>query len=161
MIMYLKSQYSINNRNQIALLQDFPSIEEVSSFEGIQEELKMISKRIKDGENMSLRNKALFGGWIAVARMVYKCDKLIKSVGLPRRFDYWMGKEFMIKKQTIFDYIRLYDLMSIAPKLLNCQVSMSYFVKNYEVLMTCFKSSQTAWTQKYDCACDDCNSYFF
>ena len=118
-IFYLKSQYTTNNRNQIVLVQNFPSIEEVSSFEGIQEELKIISKHIKDGENMSLRNKALFGGWIAVARMVYKCDKLIEANNLPRRFDYWMDKEFMIKKQTIYDYIRLYELMSIAPKLLN------------------------------------------
>ena len=87
-IFYLKSQYSTNNRTQIVLVQNFPSIEKVSSFEEIQEELKMISKHIKDGENMSLRNKALFGGWIAVARMVYKRDKLMKGVGLPWRFDY-------------------------------------------------------------------------
>ena len=66
-IAYLKSQYSTNNTNQIVLVQNFPCLEEVSSFEGIQEELKIISKHIKDGENMSLRNKALFGGWIAVA----------------------------------------------------------------------------------------------
>ena len=121
----------------------------------------MISKHIKDGENRNLRNRALFGGWIAAARMVYKRDKLIEGVGIPRRFDYWMDKEFMIKKQTIYDYIRLYELMSIAPKLLNCQASMSYFVKNYEVLMTYFNSSQTASKHLYDCTCDDCNSYFF
>ena len=145
MILYLKSQYSSNNRNQIVLIQDIPSIEEVSSFEGIQEELRMVLTYIKDGENMSLENKALFGGWIAVAKRAYKRDKLIKEVGLPQRFDYWMDKEFMVKKQTIYDYTRLYKLMSIAPKLLNCQVSMSYFVKHYEVLMTYFKSIQTDW----------------
>ena len=51
--------------------------------------------------------------------------------------------------------------MSIAPKLLNCQVNMSYFVKNYEVLMTYFKSRQIAWKHQHECTCDDCNSYFF
>ena len=133
----------------------------MSSFEGIQEQLKMISKHIKDGENMSLRNKVSFGGWMAIARMVYKRGRLIKDVDLTRRFHYWMDKEFMIKKQTIYDYIRLDELMSIAPKLLNCQVSMSYFVKNYEILMTYFKSSQTVWKHQHDCTRDDCNSYFF
>ena len=133
----------------------------MSSFEGIQEQLKMISKHIKDGENMSLRNKVSFGGWMAIARMVYKRGKLIKDVDLTRRFHYWMDKEFMIKKQTIYDYIRLDESMSIAPKLLNCQVSMSYFVKNYEILMTYFKSSQTVWKHQHDCTRDDCNSYFF
>ena len=88
MILYLKSQYSTNNRNQIVLIQDFPSIKEVSSFEGIQEELRIVLKHIKDGENMSLRNKALFGGWIAVARMACRRDKLIKNVDLPLRFYY-------------------------------------------------------------------------
>ena len=54
MIAYLKSEYSTNIRNQIVLFQNFPSLEEVSSFEGIQEELKLISKG----------NKALFEDFI-------------------------------------------------------------------------------------------------
>ena len=57
-ILYLKSQYSTNNRDQISLVQDFSSAEVAPSFERIQEELKMISGHIKDAENMSLRNKA-------------------------------------------------------------------------------------------------------
>ena len=93
--------------------------------------------------------------------MVYKRDKLIEGNNLPRRFDYWMNKEFAIKKQTIYDYINLYELMGIAPKLLNYRVNMTYFVKNYEVLMTYFKSRQIAWKHQHDCTCEDCNSYFF
>ena len=134
-IFYLKSQYSTNNKDQITFVQNFPSVEEVPSFEGIQEELKIISRYIKDGENMSLKNKALFGGWIAVARMVYKRDKFIEAKSLPQRFDYRMDKEFKIKKQTIYDYINLYELMSVAPKLLNCRENMTYFVQNYEVFL--------------------------
>ena len=67
MILYLKSQYSTNNKNQIILIENFPSVREVSSFEEIQEEQKIILEHIKHGENKSLRNKALFSGWIAVA----------------------------------------------------------------------------------------------
>ena len=79
-IFYLKSQYSTNNRDPVVLVQ-------ISSFEGKQEELKIISKHIKDVENMSLRNKT-FGGWIVVARMLYKRDKLIEGNNLSQRFDY-------------------------------------------------------------------------
>ena len=61
MILYLMSQYSSNHRNQVVLIQDFLSIEEMSFFEGIQEELRMVLKHIRDGENMSLRNKSIFG----------------------------------------------------------------------------------------------------
>ena len=141
-ILYLKSQYSTNNRDQISLVQDFSNTEVAPSFERMQEELKIISGHIKDAENMSLRNKALFGGSIAVERMVYKRDKLIEGENLPQRFDYWMDKEFKIKKQTIYDYINLYALMSVAPKLLNCRVNMTYFVKNHEVLMTYLKADR-------------------
>ena len=68
----------------MVFIQDFPSIKQVSSFEGIQKELKMVLKLIKDGKNMSLTNKAFFGGWIAVAKMAYNRDKLTKGVSLPR-----------------------------------------------------------------------------
>ena len=117
---------------------------------------------MKDGENMSLRNKALFGGWISVARMVYKRAKLIKRKSLPLRFDDLMYEEFKIKKQRIYDYLSLYEPMSIAPKLLNCRVNMTYFVKNRKIFMTYFKSKeQIVWKHRHNCSCEDCNSYFF
>ena len=51
--------------------------------------------------------------------------------------------------------------MSVSPKLLNCRVNMTYFVKNHEILMTYFKSEeQILWKHRLICTCDDCNSYF-
>ena len=84
---------------------------------------------------MNIRNEAVFGGWISVARMAYKRDKLIKRKSLPQQFDDWMYKEFGIRQQRIYDYINLYELMNVAPNLLNCQVNMTYFVKNHEILI--------------------------
>ena len=116
---------------------------------------------MKEDENMNLRNKALFGGWISVARMAYKRDKLIKTKSLLQRFDDWMYKEFGIRKQRIYDYLNLHELMSVPPKLLNCRVNMTYFVKNHEILMTYFKSEeQILWKHRFNCICNDCNSYF-
>ena len=86
-ISYLKSQHSTNNKDQIIFIKNFPSIQEVFSFEGILEELKIISEYMKDGENMNLRNKDLLGGWMSVARMVYKRDKLIERKSLPPELD--------------------------------------------------------------------------
>ena len=131
------------------------------SFEEIFEELKTNLKSMKEDENMNLRNKALFGGWISVARMVYRRDKLIKRKSLPQQFDNWIYKEFGIRKQRIYDYINLYELMSVAPKLLNCRVNMTYFVKIHEILMTYFKSEeQILWKNWFNCTCDVCNFYF-
>ena len=93
--------------------------------------------------------------------MVYKRDKLIEGENLPQRFYYWMDEEFKIKKQTIYDYKSLYELMSVAPKLLNCRVNMTCFVKSHEVLMTYFLSRQIVWKHQRDCTCEDCNFYLF
>ena len=52
--------------------------------------------------------------------------------------------------------------MSVAPKLLNCQVNMTYFVKNHDILMVYFKSEEPmSWKDPHDCKCYDCNSSFF
>ena len=116
---------------------------------------------MKEDENMSLKNKALFGGWISVARMAYKRDKLIKRKNLPQRFDDWMYRECGRKKQRIYDYKNLYELMRIDVKFLNCQLNMTYFVKNHEILMASFKNEeQVPWKHRFDCECDDSNSYF-
>ena len=78
-ISYLKSRYSTDNRDQITFIQNFPSQRNVPSFEEISERLKAISKSMKEDENMSLKNKTLFGGWISVAKIAYKRDKLTKK----------------------------------------------------------------------------------
>ena len=62
----------------------------MSSFEKISEELKAISKHIKEGENMSLKNKALFGEWLSFAGKAFRRDKFIKGKNLPQRFDDWI-----------------------------------------------------------------------
>ena len=160
MISYLKSQYLTNNKDRITFIKNFPSLEEAPSFEEIFEELKTISKSMKEDGYMNLRNKALFSGWISVARMIYKRDELIKRKSLPQRFNDWKYKECEIKKQRIYDYMNLYELMSVAPKLLNCRVNMTYFVRNHEILMTYLKSEgQIVWKHQRNCTCNDCNFY--
>ena len=83
------------------------------SYEEISEELKAISKYIKEDENMSLKNKALFGEWLSVAGKAFKRDKFIKRKDLPQRFDDWIYRECGIKKQRIYNYRNLYKLMNV------------------------------------------------
>ena len=91
---------------------------------------------------MSLKNKALFGRWLSVAGKAYRHDRFIKEKKLPERFNDWRYRECRIKKQTIYNYRNLYELMRVAPKLLNCQVNMTYFVKNHEILITYFENEK-------------------
>ena len=93
--------------------------------------------------------------------MAYKHDKLIKRKNLSQRFDDWMYRECGMKKRRIYNYKNL-ELISVAPKLLNCQVNTTYFVKNHEILMTYFENEkQIPWKHRFDRECGDCNSYFF
>ena len=68
-----------------------------------------------------------------------------------------------IKKQKINNYRNLYKLMGNTPKLLNCRVNMTYFVKNHQILLTYFQESeeQIPWKHNVYCACETCISYFF
>ena len=59
-IFYLKSKYSAHNEEPRIFIHDIPS--EEPSFEVITGYLKTFSKSIKEDENVSLKNKCLFGG---------------------------------------------------------------------------------------------------
>ena len=53
--------------------------------------------------------------------------------------------------------------MSVAPKLLlNCLVNITYFIKNYEILLDYFKENeeQILWKHNFYYDCKACISYF-
>ena len=116
--------------------------------ERILEEMKVISKYVKETDNMSLKNNHLFGEWLSNARSRYK---YIKNKDLPKQFDKLVHKECGIVKQTIYSYINLYKLVCIAPKLCRCRVNMTYF-QNEE---------KTTWKHQSDFKYNNCNVYFF
>ena len=91
----------------------------------------------EDGENISLKNKCLFGGWILMA------SKLYRKHNLPCRFEDWLYRLCKVKRQVSYNYINLFKLMSVAPKLVNCQINATYFVKNHEILLNYFKEPET------------------
>ena len=76
-IFYLKSKYSAYNVEPRTLLKDIPGKE--LSFKEITNYLKTFSESIKKDEDMSLKNKYLFGGWILMASKVYRRNNSIYS----------------------------------------------------------------------------------
>ena len=77
-IFSLKSMYSTHNEETRFFINDIPN--EEPSFEAMTKYLQTFSKYIKDDENMSLKNKCLFGGWILMASKLYK--KIIYHLNL-------------------------------------------------------------------------------
>ena len=152
-IFYLKSQYLEHNPQDRTFIPNIPS--EEPSFEAITGYLKTFSKSIKEDENMGLKNKTLIGGWILITSKVYRRQNL----SCP--FEDWLYEECRIKRQTSYNYRNLYKLMSVAPKLMNCRVNVTYFFKNHEILCKYFdEETQTPWKHVFYCTCEDCISYF-
>ena len=51
--------------------------------------------------------------------------------------------------------------MSLAPKLSNCRVNVTYFYKNHEVFYKYFvDEAQTPWEHNSYCICEAYTSYF-
>ena len=126
-ISYLKFKYSAENRYQIAFIERYPSQRDVLFFEEISERLMAISKHIKENENMSLKNKFLWGEWLLLAGKTFRRNKFIKGKNLPHRFNDSIYRECGIKKQTIYNHRNYFKLMSVAPKLLGFRVNITYF----------------------------------
>ena len=102
----MKNQYLPHNEERGAFIEDIPNQED-QSFEEISAYLKIFSKSIKENENMSLKNKALMGGWISTAAKVFRRDKNMCGENLPGQFEDWMYIECGTKKQTIYNYKNL------------------------------------------------------
>ena len=153
-IFYLKSKYSAYNVEPRTLLKDIPGKE--LSFKEITNYLKTFSESIKKDEDMSLKNKYLFGGWILMASKVYRRNNSTYS------FKDWLQSLCKIKKQVSYNYRNLFKLVSVAPKLINCRVNTTYFVKDHEILLNYFNKLKTKTPGNHvsSCTCKYCISYF-
>ena len=156
---YLRKNYSPHTANQ-ARIDDIPQ-DDRFSLEEMSDYLKTFSKPVIEVENMTLKNKVLLRCWVSTAAKVFRRDKM-RGKNLPNRFEDWMLRECGMKKQTIYNYKNLYKLMIIAPKLFNCRVNMTYFIKNHDILINYFQEIEehTPWKHSVNCVCQTCNSYF-
>ena len=154
MIFYLKSMFSTYNEEPINFIHGIATDE--PSLEAMSNHLKTFPKCIKHGENMSLKNKCLFGEWILMA------SKLYRKENLPYRFEDWLYCLWKVKRQASYNYRNFFRLMSATPKQINCKINATYFVKNHEILLNYFNESETQlpWNHMFSCRCEDCILYF-
>ena len=68
-----------------------------------------------------------------------------------------MYKNCGIKKQIIYNYKNLYELMRTAAKLMNCRVNMAFFVQNNDILINYFKENEKPWKPSVSSDCEACN----
>ena len=147
-IFHLNSQYLEHNSEDRTFIPNIPR--EEPSFEAITDNLKTFSKSIKEHENIGLKHKSLIGGRLIMASNVYRRQNL-----QCRGFEDWLYEKCRIKKQTSCNYRNLHRLMSVAPKLMNCRVNVTFFLKNHEILFKNFADEeiQTPWKHTVFCTC--------
>ena len=106
---------------------------------------------IKDDENMSLKNKCLFGGWILMASKVYR------KKNLPYKCEDWLYCLCKIKKKKNRQSYHYRKLMRAASKLINCKINAMYFIINHEIFLNYFNDSEiyTPWKHAFPCMCED------
>ena len=126
-----------HNEEPRTFIDDIPT--EEPSFEAMTNYLKTFSKYIKEDENMSFKNKCLFGGWILMT------SKLYRNENLSYRFEDWLFRLYKVKRQASYNYRNLFKLMSAAPKLINYKTNATYFVKNHEIVLNYL----TSWKHRH------------
>ena len=69
-------------------------------------------------------------------------------------------KAFGISKTSADTYKRIYKLVSKAPRLINCQMSVNRFLKHYDIMIEYFDSDvQSPWKHALTCSCEGCLSF--
>ena len=141
---YLRKNYSTHTEEG-ARIENIPQ-DDRFSFEEMSDYLKTFSKSVIEVENMTLKNKVLLVGGFQQQR---KCLDAIKCVEKICLIDLKIGclESVESKKQTMLNYKNLYKLMIIAPKLFNCRVNITHFVKKHDILLNYFQEieEQTPW----------------
>ena len=66
-------------------------------------------------------------------------SKLYRKDNLPYRIEDWLYHLCKVKRQASYNYRNLFKLMSVAPKLINCKINATCFVKNHEIPLNYFK----------------------
>ena len=80
-------------------------------------------------------------------------SKLYRKENLSYRFEDWLYRLCKVKRQASYNYRNLFKPMSAAPKLINCKINVTYFVKNHEIFLNYFNELeiQTLWKHAFSC----------
>ena len=159
-LMEHKSDYSGEEVQQLGYLTSIPSGRSVT-FEEVRRRVEECSIMSRKSKNFVVKNGYTFGSWLLLAERLYRRERFLnRNHSLPKQFAAWM-KAFGISKTSTDTYKRIYKLVSKAPRLINCQMSVNRFLKHYDIMIEYFDSDvQSPWKHALTCSCESCLSYF-
>ena len=89
-------------------------------------------------------------------------SKLYRNENLSYRFQDSFYRLSKVKRQASYNYRNPFNLMSTAPKKINCKINATYFVKNHEIILNYSNEleTQTPWNHAFSITYEYCTSYF-
>ena len=130
------------------------------SFEKVSETIRIYVNTMKKTDNFVLKNAYTLGSWLILAEKHFKREKYLKrNTSLPKQFGIWV-KTFGISRQSADIYKNILKLITQAPRLINCQISINLLKKDYVLLNEYFENNDSPWKHNLKCKCEICRSYF-
>ena len=112
------------------------------------QEITKITGHYSHIEKFSIRNADVIGTWLEAAFTKFDQTKANRLSG---NFEDWLNVNTNVKKLKANDLRKLAKLMKAIPKILNCNLPITLFTKNFGVLMKHFHGKNEAWNHSFDC----------
>ena len=123
----------------------------------ISQEIAKITGHCSNIEKFSMRNAYVIGTWLEAAFTKFEENKANRLSG---NFEDWLNANTHFKKSKANDLRNFAKLANTIPKILNCNLPVTFFTKNFRVLMKCFHGKNEAWNHSFMCHCQLCSEYF-
>ena len=154
----LKAKYK-NETPELIYLPAVPS-HQIKTLAEIEPFIKEYSALFRKTDNFLIKNAYTFGTWLRLTERIFKHERYIMhNSAIPKQFGLWI-KSFGISRQSADVYKKLCKLVEKAPRLINCQVSINFVMKNYDHLKTYVWNKESAWKHNLECICKICKEYF-
>ena len=99
------------------------------------QEITKITGQYSHIEKFSIRNAYVIGTWLEAAFTKFDQTKANRLNG---NFEDWLNVNTNVKKSKVNDLRNLAKLAKMLPKILNCNLPITFFTKNFGVLMKHF-----------------------
>ena len=122
--------------------------------EYIVQEITKITDHYSNIEKFSMRNTYIIGSWLEAAFTKFEENKGDRCGG---NFEDWLNVNTHFKRSKANNLRNFAKLMKTIPKILNCNLPVTFFTKNFSVLMKHFHGKNKAWNHSFDCQCQLCS----
>ena len=125
--------------------------------EDIVQKIAKITYQYSDIEKFSMRNAYVIGTWLEAAFTKFEENKANRPSG---NSEDWSNANTHFKKLKANDLWNFAKLTNMIPKIINFNLPITFFMKDFSVLMKHFRRKNEAWNHSFMCQSQLCSEYF-